>query len=249
MTHRGEEKLPQRYCRNCGARVGPSYRFCGVCGNRIAPLSPEDPQVIPEPVAAAQGPEARGRRSPLIFVGVVVIVLLAVGGALAFLGLGIGSTPPPDPAFDPLLKTLSNRTSAPIMLPAELPKELKNVAIDQDVEGDRYQILFLTGPPDSVTAPYIRVSTHATLSAEPEYDPERNSQFQVKTSEDVPLPDGTEAQLRYMVPMAEMTNYGPYWEGTFEKDGYIYTISVYLAKDGKEITRQALSTMVPAEDG
>jgi hypothetical protein len=52
-----------------------------------------------------------------------------------------------------------------------------------------------------------------------------------------------------MVPMEEMTNYGPYWEGTFEKDGYIYTLSVYLAKDGKEITRQALSTMVPVEDG
>ena len=77
---------------------------------------------------------------------------------MAFLGLGLGSASPPDPAFDPLLKTLSNRTDAPIMLPAELPKELQNVAIDQDVQGDKYTIRFLSGPPDDITEPYIRVS-------------------------------------------------------------------------------------------
>ena len=59
------------------------------------------------------------------------------------------------------------------------------------------------------------------------------------------LPDGTEAQLRYMVPVEELVNYGPYWEGTFDKGGYL---SVFLGQDGKSIAKQALSTMVHVEE-
>jgi hypothetical protein len=52
-----------------------------------------------------------------------------------------------------------------------------------------------------------------------------------------------------MVPEGEVVNYGPYWEGTFNTGGYIYTLSVYLGRAGKEIAKQALSTMVPVGDG
>lgn len=45
-----------------------------------------------------------------------------------------------------------------------------------------------------------------------------------------------------------MVNYGPYWEGTFDEGGYIFSLSVYLGRDGKEIAKQALSTMVPVEN-
>jgi hypothetical protein len=40
--------------------------------------------------------------------------------------------------------------------------------------------------------------------------------------------EGTEAKLRYMEPALE-GNYGPYWEGSVEKQGYTYTLSVPLA--------------------
>jgi hypothetical protein len=52
-----------------------------------------------------------------------------------------------------------------------------------------------------------------------------------------------------MVPEGELVNYGPYWEGTFHKGEYIYTLSVFLGKDGKEITKRALSTRVPVAEG
>jgi len=52
-----------------------------------------------------------------------------------------------------------------------------------------------------------------------------------------------------MVPEGDVVNYGPYWEGTFHKGRYIYTLSVFLRRDGKKIAKQALSTMVPVGDG
>jgi hypothetical protein len=45
-----------------------------------------------------------------------------------------------DPAFDSLLSTLRQKTSAPIMLPAELPDELENVAVDADRGGEEYYL-------------------------------------------------------------------------------------------------------------
>jgi hypothetical protein len=51
-----------------------------------------------------------------------------------------------------------------------------------------------------------------------------------------------------MVPEGEVVNYGPYWEGTFHNGEYIYTLSVFLGWDGKRISKQALSTMVPVEE-
>jgi hypothetical protein len=46
-----------------------------------------------------------------------------------------GRTDPPDPAFDPLLKAMRNRSDAPIVLPTELSKKLKNAAVGRDVRG------------------------------------------------------------------------------------------------------------------
>ena len=240
MTYRGKARPPPRYCGNCGAQVGQGDRFCGVCGNRIAPVTPEDPQVIPEPVVAAQGAATRGRRRSLALVSAVgiVLVLLVGGGALAFVGLGLGfgsvsPDAPPDPAFALPLQALRNQTEAPIMLPAELPDELKNVAVDEDLEGDRYGILFKDTPPDELVEPFVRATTVATLTAVPQSESEPNDLFKVTSTESVQLPDGTEAQLRHMEPVGEVVNYGPYWEGTFDKGGYTYTLSDFLGHDGK----------------
>src|SRR5215207_1338116 len=86
---------------------------------------------------------------------------------------------PPDPAFDPLLPTLREMTTALIMLPATLPPKLKSVAIGNDLDnqdsadttsGDKYTILFLNPdaypPPDltQIVQPYAHYKVLGTLT-------------------------------------------------------------------------------------
>ena len=149
----------------------------------------------------------------------------------------------PDPAFDPLLTTLQERTTAPIMLPAELPEELKNVAVDADLSGDRYGILFLHRLTGNKVETYVHANDAGTLVASPE-SVETSEYFEATREETVELPDSTEAKLKYMEPTMEGGNYGPFWEGSFEKKGYTYTLSVPLADSSGDVARQALSTMV-----
>ncbi len=88
---------PGRTCQRCGNPVQPGDGFCGVCGARVAPVTPEDPQVIPQQSAAAQAPP-RSSRSMLLVTGIAVLLvfLLVGGGAFAFLSSrgeeGSGST-------------------------------------------------------------------------------------------------------------------------------------------------------------
>lgn len=189
-----------------------------------------------------------------VAVGAVLILLLAGAGVLALRAFGPfgvddvlrSAERSPDPAFDPLLPTLRERTTAPIMLPAELPEELKNVAVDADLSGDSYGILFLHRPTGNTVERYIHANDAGTLTASPE--PQETSEYFEATSEEtVELPDGTEAKLRYMEPTLE-GNYGPYWEGSFEKQGYTYTLSVPLADSSGDVARRALSTMVKVPD-
>jgi hypothetical protein len=62
---------------------------------------------------------------------------------------------PGDPAFDTLLPTRRQMTTAPIMLPTSLPSRVSGVATERDpnetpytTDGDRYAILFLYSEPD-----------------------------------------------------------------------------------------------------
>lgn len=80
-----------------------------------------------------------------------------------------------DPAFTRLLPTLQQMTTAPIILPATLPAQLKNAAIGQDqngsprsTSGDRYTILFLAQPPRGIVQPYVYASAIGTLTASPQ---------------------------------------------------------------------------------
>ena len=81
-------------CSQCGNSVQEEDRFCGVCGARVTPITPEDPQVIPRPAAAAQGGAVEsGNRVRLLVIGsaAALLLLLVGGGALAFMGSGIGA--------------------------------------------------------------------------------------------------------------------------------------------------------------
>ncbi len=79
-------------CQQCGNPVQPVDRFCGVCGAAVLPPAPQVEQVIPRPVAAAQAP-SRSNGRPLLLAGILgaLAVLVVGGGALAFVGFGVGS--------------------------------------------------------------------------------------------------------------------------------------------------------------
>lgn len=153
---------------------------------------------------------------------------------------------PPDPAFDELLPTLEQRTDIPIMLPADLPGELENVAIREsrsgDTSADEYDILFLAEPPDGILEEYVGANDAGTLTASS--NPQRSGSefYDIVSVEELELPDGTDATLRYMEP--DGGNYGPFWEGEFEKYGVVYTLTVPSQDPSGDAARQALSTMV-----
>jgi hypothetical protein len=115
------------------------------------------------------------------------------------------------------------------MLPAELPEELRNVAVDTDLSGDHYGILFLNRATGNKVERHVHANDAGTLTASSESG-ETLEYFEATRKETVKLPDGTEAKLRYMEPTMEGGSYGPFWEGSFEKQGYTYTLSVPLAE-------------------
>jgi hypothetical protein len=162
----------------------------------------------------------------------------------------------PDPAFNHLLPTLRQMTTAPIMLPASLPEKVGGVAIEKDPNknpyttgGDRYTIMFLYSKEDAtkVTQPYVHYMTLGTLTASPVNAPLlpelSNELGKPHQLDDVTLPDGTAARLKRLVP-PRGANYGPFTVGTFEKEGYRYTVSIEDDTPNGGVTREILSTMV-----
>ena len=150
----------------------------------------------------------------------------------------------PDPAFDPIFPTLRQSTTAPVILPADLPEELRNVAVDADRGGDEYGVLFLYRPTASVSESYVHANDVGTLTAAPGAGAADSEYFDATSTETVELADGTEASLRYMEPNTEGGNQGPFWEGEFDKNGYTYTLKIPLDDPSGEIARRVLSSMV-----
>ncbi len=151
---------------------------------------------------------------------------------------------PPDPAFAGLLPTLQKRTTAPIMLPAELPSVLKNVAIDRDLEGDQYGIAFFREPPENVVEGWGRTEVYGTLQAAPENRSRSNEYFEATSVETIELPDGAQATLRRMEPVRKQGGtQGPFWEGRFEEGSHTYILTL-LDDTSREMAAQMLSTMV-----
>lgn len=154
-----------------------------------------------------------------------------------------------DPAFDPLLPTLRQKTSAPIMLPAELPDELENATVDADRGGEEYGILFLFEPSGNVEQSYVHANDAGTIVAAPEPPYESSGVFEATKEEQVELPDGTKATLEFMEPKeGELVNQGPYWEGSFERDDHNYVMRVPLQDPSGDMARQVLSSMVEVQD-
>lgn len=160
-----------------------------------------------------------------------------------------------NPAFDPLLPTLQQMTTAPIMLPTSLPPKVGSVAIEQDPNenpyttgGDRYTILFLHPgtDPEQIVRPYVHYMTLGRLTASPASTPQLDPTNGLGTPyqlESVTLPDGTVADLKRLEP-PQGANYGPFTVGTFEDGGERYTVLIENDSPEGDVARQILSTMV-----
>jgi hypothetical protein len=162
----------------------------------------------------------------------------------------------PDPAFDPLLPTLQQMTTAPIMLPASLPSQIESVGIEEKAseadpyatEGYRYSILLLYADtaPNQAIKPYVHYMTAGRITAWPAGAPEPDPTNGLGTPyqlEDVALPDGTVANLERIEP-PQGANYGPFTVGTFEAEGERYTVMIENDSPEGDAVRQILSTMV-----
>ncbi len=130
------------------------------------------------------------------------------------------------------------------MLPAELPNELKNFGIDENLKGDRYGIVFLNTPTEDLVGGWPRSQIRGSLEAVPASESESDQRFEATSTEDVRLSDGTEAKLRYMEPVSRTVMYGSRWEGTFDKGGYTYTLSILVGQNGYVVTKPTFSSMV-----
>ncbi len=96
------------------------------------------------------------------------------------------------------------------MLPADLPEELQNVAVDADRGGDGYGVLSLYRPSGHVVESYVHANDVGTLVAAPEPPYEASEVFEATSEETVELGDGTGATLRYMVQKeGAMVNQAP----------------------------------------
>jgi hypothetical protein len=168
--------------------------------------------------------------------------------------LASGSTP--NPAFDPLLPTLQQMTTVPIMLPSYLPPEINSVGIEEQAseadpyatEADKYSILLLYADtaPNQTIKPYVHYMTAGRITAWPASAPPPDPTNGLGTAqqlEDVALPDGTVANLERLEP-PQGANYDSFTVGTFEKERERYTVMVEGDTPEGETTRQILSTMV-----
>lgn len=155
---------------------------------------------------------------------------------------------PPDPAFEALLPHLRQMTTAPIMLPAVLPEELKNPAIRKGLNpggADVYGILFTNISNQGVFQDYRGATDFGNLSGGPEPPWGESSIGEiVEASETVSLPDGTQAEMRYIVPADQTVNWSPHWEARFTREGHAYTLEVMVEDPEGDIIRRAVSSMV-----
>jgi len=287
------------YCGRCGEPVQPEDRFCGSCGAAVLPPAPQAEQVVPRPVAAAQGAGAgRGGRPLLLTVVLGALVVLLAGGALAAtltgaLGSGregAGAAPDasqteggarvpssssdaavpeetllregtapsgpgaPHPAFDPLLPTLSGMTSAPVVLPADLPPGFRDVAIDEATQGDDYAILFLSDGAESsdVVQPFVNAWVGGTLEAAPVVEgepelPDQGSDFEFSSGQAMSFEGAVGAYNCYEPSPGYGGTGGPFCEGAYTKGDYRYTLTLEGSTPPEEEMNEMLSSMTPAE--
>jgi hypothetical protein len=160
----------------------------------------------------------------------------------------------PHPAFDPLLPTLSGMTSAPIVLPADLPAGFQDVAIDEATEGDDYAILFLGEGAESgdVVQPFVNAWVDGTLEAAPVVEgepelPDQGSDFEFSSGQAMTFEGAVGAYNCYEPSPGYGGTGGPFCEGAYTKGDYRYRLTLEGSTPPEEEMAQMLSSMAPVE--
>jgi len=155
------------------------------------------------------------------------------------------------PAFDPLLPTLKEMTSVPIILPAALPPGFQSVAIDEATEGERYAILFLDDQAESreIVQPFVDAWVDGTLEATPAKEgdpvlPEYGPDFEMLSSGEIPFTNGALGVYGCYEPPPGTS--GRFCVGAYTRQGYQYTLTLERPTPPEEEIQQVLSSMVPA---
>lgn len=287
------------YCGQCGESVQPDDRFCGSCGAAVLPPAPQAEQVVPRPVAAAQGAGTSRRSRPLLLAGALgALVVLLAGGALAATLTGVigpdregAGTPPegpraggaevpssspgvagpevtaiaegtapsgpdaPHPAFDPLLPTLAGMTSAPVLLPADLPAGFQDAAVDEATEGDGFGILFLGEGAESsdVVQPFVNAFVDGTLEAAPVEEgepelPEQGQDFELTSGQAMTYGDGAVGAYNCYEPSPGYGGTGgPFCDGVYTRGDYRYRLTLEGSAPPEQEMGEMLSSMMPLD--
>ncbi len=160
----------------------------------------------------------------------------------------------PHPAFDPLLPTLSGMTSAPIVLPADLPTGFRNVAVDEATEGDGYAILFLGEGAESgdVVQPFVNALVDGTLEAAPVVEgepelPDQGPDFEFTSGQAMSFEGAVGAYNCYEPSPGYGGTGGPFCEGAYTKGDYRYRLTLEGSTPPEGEMAQMLSSMTPVE--
>ncbi len=104
-------------------------------------------------------------------------------------------------------------------------------------------------PEEFLVQRWTRAEIYGTLRATPESKSRSNENFEATRVEEIELPDGTEARLRYLEPITRGGTQGGYWEGKFDKRGTTYTLTITSEEVTENAVKQALSTIVSVQQG
>jgi uncharacterized membrane protein YvbJ len=80
-------------CPRCGEIAQEDDKFCGSCGSVILSPPPRAEQMVPRSEAAthAHGASRTGSNRILMLVGIAIVLVLLLGGGVAYATLGPGT--------------------------------------------------------------------------------------------------------------------------------------------------------------
>lgn len=158
----------------------------------------------------------------------------------------------PHPAFDSLLPTLAEMTSAPIMVPSDLPAQFQDVAIDETTEGGEYSILFLDDQAESgeIVQPFVDAWVDGTLEAAPVVEgepelPDYGPDFELTSGQAMTFVDGAVGAYNCYEPSSGTG--GPLCVGAYTLNDYRYRLTLEGPTPPEEEIEQMLVSMAPAE--
>lgn len=158
----------------------------------------------------------------------------------------------PDPAFDFIIPDLIANSSGEIMLPAELPDELQNVAIegtgpaDANTKIPEWGVVFTDYEQETTFDLPARVNRKGGIKSAPApagYEYTVPEGFEASTYETLTLSDGTQAALAYVAPTG-LSNTAPHWEGGFLRGSTVFTYDIFDADVSYEEAQAFVGSMV-----